>query len=69
MVLYKKQNTNSKDKIPTFAAFARSVLFRVLKFTKHRDDLCFDVHESPSIKNIKRESRGNKNNKKRIPIT
>ena len=44
-----------KYKTPTFAAFAGFVLLRVLKLTKHRDDLDFDQYESPSIKDIKRE--------------
>ena len=45
--------TSVKDQTPTFAAFARSVLLRILKLTKHRVDLCFDVYESPSIKDIR----------------
>ena len=53
--------TSVKDQTPTFAAFARSVLLRILKLTKHRVDLCFDVYESPSIKVIKHKSRGNDN--------
>ena len=50
--------TSVKDKTPTFAAFASSVLLRVLKLSKHRVDLCFDVYELSAIKDIKRESRG-----------
>ena len=45
--------TSVKDQTPTFAAFARSVLLRILKLTKHRVDLCFHVYESPSIKDIR----------------
>ena len=53
-----------KDKTPTFAAFARSVLLKVLKLAKHRVDLCFHVYESPSIKDIKQESRRDENTEK-----
>ena len=56
--------TSVKDKTPSFAAFARSVLLRVLKLTKHRVELCFDVYESSSIKDINRESRGDGNTEK-----
>ena len=44
---------------PTFASFARAMLLKVLKLAKHRADLCFDVYESPSIKDTKRKDRGN----------
>ena len=44
---------------PTFASFARTMLMKVLKLTKHRADLCFDVCESPSIKDTKRKDHGN----------
>ena len=56
--------TPVKDKTPTFAAFARSVLLKVLKLAKHRVDLCFHVYESPSIKDIKHESRRDENTEK-----
>ena len=54
--------TSVKDKTPTFAAFAKSVLLRVLKLTKHRVYLCFNVYESPSVKD--NESRGDENTEK-----
>ena len=44
---------------PTFSAFARTMLMKVLKLTEHRVDICFDVYESPSIKDVKRKDRGN----------
>ena len=53
-----------KDKSPSFAAFARSVLLKVLKLTKHRVESCFDVYESSSIKYISRKSRGDGNTEK-----
>ena len=56
--------TSVKDKTPTFAEFAKSVSLRVLKLTKHRVYLCFDVYESPSVKDIKHESRGDENTEK-----
>ena len=43
----------------TFAAFARILLLKALKLTENRVDLCFDVYESPSVKDIKRRDRGN----------
>ena len=42
----------------TFSSFARSILTKLLKCTKYRLDLCFDVYESPSIKDVKRKARG-----------
>ena len=56
--------TSVKDKALTLAAFSRSALLRVLKLTKGRLDLCFDMYESSSIKNIKRESKGDQNTEK-----
>ena len=48
--------TSVKEKTTTFAAFARSALLKIFKPTKHWPDLRFDVHELPSIKDIKRKS-------------
>ena len=42
----------------TFSSFARSILTKLLKCTKYCLDLCFDVYESPSIKDVKRKARG-----------
>ena len=53
--------TSLKVKTPTFTVFTRSVLLKVLKFTKHRVDLCLDVYESLSIKDIKRKSKEDEN--------
>ena len=36
----------------TFSLFARSILTKLLKCTKYHLDLCFDVYESPSIKDV-----------------
>ena len=47
------------QRFPTFAAFARTMLMKVLKLTEYSADICFDVYESPSIKDIKRKDRGN----------
>ena len=49
-----------KEKISTFASFARHILIKLLKLTNYRLDLCFDIYESPSTKNIQRKSRGNR---------
>ena len=35
-----------------------------MKLSKHRVDVCFDLYESPSIKNVKHESRGDENTEK-----
>ena len=45
-------------KSATFSSFARSILTKLLKYTKYRLDLCFDMYESLSIKNVKRKARG-----------
>ena len=42
-----------------FALFVRTMLIKVLILTKHQTDLCFDMYESPSIKDTKRNNRGN----------
>ena len=39
----------------TFSSFARSILTKLLKCTKYRLNLCFDVYESPSIKDVKKK--------------
>ena len=43
---------------PTYGAFARIIIIKLLKMTTYRADICFDVYESPSIKNIKLKDRG-----------
>lgn len=43
---------------PNFAAFARTMLLKILKMTKQRIDFCFNVFDSPSIREIKRKDRG-----------
>ena len=45
----------SKDKSPTYAAFARTLLIRILKLTTHRADLCFDVYKIPTTSNVTKE--------------
>ena len=45
-------------KSATFSSFPRSILTKLLKCTKYCLDLCFDVYESPSIKDVKRKARG-----------
>ena len=51
--------SSSNLKNTTFSSFARGIFTKLLKCTKYRLDLCFDVHESPSIKDVKRKARGN----------
>ena len=42
----------------TYGALARKMLFTVMNGCDDRGDLCFDVYESPSIKDIERKDRG-----------
>ena len=42
-----------------YSIFVQKIVSSVLKLTQHRADLCFDVYESPSIKDTKRKERGN----------
>ena len=44
---------------PAYKVVARKILTTVLNLTTYRADLCFDIDESPSIKDIKRTERGN----------
>ena len=53
--------TSANDKTPIFTVFTRSVLLKVSKFPKHRVDLCLDLYESHSIKDIKRKSKEDEN--------
>ena len=49
-----------KVKSSTFASFARHLLIKLLKLTNYRLYLSFDIYKSPSIKLIKRKSRGDR---------
>ena len=42
-----------------YSIFVQKIVSSVLKLTQHRADLCFDVYESPSIKDTKRKETGN----------
>ena len=44
---------------PTYETLARKLLLHALKQATRRVDFCFDVYESPSIKDIERVGRGN----------
>ena len=37
---------------------ARRILVKVLNLTNIRANLCFDIYEKPSIKDVKRKDRG-----------
>ena len=43
---------------PTYKVVARKILSTVLNLTTYIADLCFDIYESPSIKDVKRRERG-----------
>ena len=42
----------------TYSALARRIIVKVLNLTNIRADLCFDIFESPSIKDVRRKDRG-----------
>ena len=42
----------------TYQALAGQILKECLKLTNHRIDICFDLYESPSLKDVKRKIRG-----------
>ena len=42
-----------------YSIFVQKIVLSVLKLTQHRADLCFDVYKSPSVKDTKRNERGN----------
>ena len=44
---------------PTLSGIAKYIFRRALKLTNYRADLCFDVYESPGIKDVKHTERGN----------
>ena len=48
-------------KCSTYQALAKRILQDSLKFTNYRLDICFDVYESPSIKDVERKVRGEEN--------
>ena len=41
-----------------FASVSRTMLMKVPKLTEYQADLCFDMYESSSIKDIKRRDKG-----------
>ena len=49
----------STSRCLNYSIFAQKIVSSVFKSTRHRSDLCFDVCESPSIKDTKRKERGN----------
>ena len=51
----------SIGKCATYQALARRILQDALKLTSYRIDICFDVYESPSIKDVERKVRGDEN--------
>ena len=43
----------------SYNIFVQKIVSSVLELTQHKADLCFDVYESPSIKDTKRKEKGN----------
>ena len=52
-------NLSTQNLPKTYSALARRILVKVLSLTNIRADLCFDIYENPSIKDIKRKDREN----------
>ena len=50
-------NLSTQNLTKTYSALARRILVKVLNLTNIRADLCFDIYESPSIKDVKRKNR------------
>ena len=46
-------NLSTQNLPKTYSALARRILVKVLNLTNIRADLCFDIYESPSIKDVK----------------
>ena len=51
-------NLSTQNLLKTYSALAKRILVKVLNITNIRADLCFDIYESPSIKDVKRKDRG-----------
>ena len=49
----------SSSRCLNYSISVQKIVSSVLKLTQHRFDLCFDVYESPSIKEAKRTKIGN----------
>ena len=48
-------------KCATYQVLARRILQDALKLTSYRIDICFDVYESPSNKDVEQKVRGDEN--------
>ena len=51
-------NLSTQNLPKTYLALARRILVKVLNLPNIRPDLCFDIYESPIIKDVKRKDRG-----------
>ena len=51
-------NSSTQNLPKTYSALTRRVLVKFLNLANIRADLCFDIYESPSIKDVKRKDRG-----------
>ena len=59
-------NVSTQNLLKTYSALARRILVKVLNLTNIRADLCFDIYESPSIKDIKRKDLGHIENERKF---
>ena len=48
-------NLSTQNLLKTYSALARRTLVKALNLTNIGADLCFDIYESPSIKDVKRK--------------
>ena len=51
-------NLSTQNLPKTYSALVRRILVKVLNLTNIRTDLCFDIYESPSIKDVRRKDYG-----------
>ena len=51
-------NLSTQNLTKIYSALARRILVKVLNLTNIHADLCFDIYESPSIKDVKRKDCG-----------
>ena len=53
-------NLSTQNLPKTYSALVRRILVKVLNLTNIRTDLCFDIYESPSIKDVRGKDCGDK---------
>ena len=59
-------NVSTQNLLKTYSALARRILVKVLNLTNIRADLCFEIYENPSIKDIKQKALGHIENERKF---